>query len=168
MQKKSVIKCQRGASAVEFAIVLPLLLLFVFGIIEFGLLLYNKAVITNASREGARAATLFRTTIDGTPTYLPQGGQTDSGSTSVWGVVNQYCANHLITFGGATTPSVTVVNPSGAAGTPPNEYRTVTVAFNYTFLVLPRILATFFGGTPSGAIPLNAVTQMRTEYQGGL
>jgi Flp pilus assembly protein TadG len=168
MKKGLFFKCQQGASAVEFAIVLPLLLLFVFGIIEFGILLYDKAVITNASREGARAAALFRTTIDGTPTYLPQGAPGDSGNTSVYGVVNDYCANHLITFGGTATPSVTVINPSGAAGTAPDEYRTVTVAFGYNFLVLPNILAGFFGGTMSGPIPLNAVTQMRTEYQGGL
>ena len=170
MKKRLFFKCQQGASAVEFAIVLPLLLLFVFGIIEFGILLYNKAVITNASREGARAASLFRTTTDGTPTYLPQGALGDNDSTSVRGVVNQYCANHLISFGGSTTPSTTVVPASGAGGTPPDEYRTVTVLFPYNFLVLPNILAGFFGGsgTLSGPIPLQAVTQMRTEYQGGL
>jgi hypothetical protein len=46
---------QKGAAAVEFAVVLPLLVLLLFGSIEFGLLLYNQEVITNASREGARA-----------------------------------------------------------------------------------------------------------------
>lgn len=48
-------KNQKGAALLEFALVLPILLLLVFGIIEFGLLFYNKQVITNASREGARA-----------------------------------------------------------------------------------------------------------------
>ena len=46
------IKDQDGATVVEFALVLPLLVVFIFGIIEFSLLLYNKAMITNASREG--------------------------------------------------------------------------------------------------------------------
>ena len=46
---------QRGAAAVEFAVILPLLVVLVFGMIEFGIMFYNKAVITNASREGARA-----------------------------------------------------------------------------------------------------------------
>ena len=46
---------QKGVAAVEFAIVLPFLVLLVFGTIEFGLMFYNKQVITNASREGARA-----------------------------------------------------------------------------------------------------------------
>ena len=53
-------KNQTGASAVEFAIVLPILVLLVFGIIEFSVALYDKAMITNASREGARAAIVFR------------------------------------------------------------------------------------------------------------
>ena len=53
-------KDQTGASAVEFAIILPLLVVFVFGIIEFGLIFYNKAMLTNASREAARAGIVFR------------------------------------------------------------------------------------------------------------
>ena len=48
-----------GAAAVEFAIVVPLLLLLLFGIIEFSLLLYNKAMLTNASREGARFGIVY-------------------------------------------------------------------------------------------------------------
>ena len=47
---------QKGAALLEFAIILPFLLVLVFGMIEFGLIAYNKQVITNASREGARWA----------------------------------------------------------------------------------------------------------------
>ena len=47
-------KNQDGASAVEFALVLPILVLMVFAIIEFSVALYDKAMMTNASREGAR------------------------------------------------------------------------------------------------------------------
>ena len=48
------IKNHRGASAVEFALVLPLLAVILFGVIEFGLLMFDKQVITNASREGSK------------------------------------------------------------------------------------------------------------------
>ncbi|MGD8892889.1 MAG: pilus assembly protein, partial [Desulfobacterales bacterium] len=60
MKRKILIEDQNGATVVEFAIILPLLIVFLFGIIEFGLLLYNKQVITNASREGARAGLVVR------------------------------------------------------------------------------------------------------------
>ena len=54
------IKKEEGASAIEFALVLPLLLVLVFGIIEFSILFYDKAMLTNASREGARVGIVYR------------------------------------------------------------------------------------------------------------
>jgi Flp pilus assembly protein TadG len=47
---------ERGASAVEFALVLPLLLLVIAGIVDFGRALFTQVILTNAAREGARAA----------------------------------------------------------------------------------------------------------------
>ena len=51
-------KDESGAAAVEFAIVLPVLLLLVFGIIEFGLLFNRYITVTHAAREGVRVAAL--------------------------------------------------------------------------------------------------------------
>ena len=51
---------QRGAAAVEFALVMPLLLLLVFGIIDFGLMINEKTVVANAAREGARDGAISR------------------------------------------------------------------------------------------------------------
>jgi len=48
----------RGSAAVEFAMVLPLLLLLVFGIIDFGRMLNAKITLNEAAREGARSAAL--------------------------------------------------------------------------------------------------------------
>ncbi len=47
---------RRGAAAVEFALVAPVFLVFLFGTIELGRLALSRNVITNASREGARLA----------------------------------------------------------------------------------------------------------------
>lgn len=47
---------ERGASAVEFALVLPVLLAILLGIMEFGFLFNQQASATNAAREGARYA----------------------------------------------------------------------------------------------------------------
>ena len=48
----------RGAAVVEFALVLPILVLFVFGIIEFGRAYNARIELTSAVREGARAVAL--------------------------------------------------------------------------------------------------------------
>lgn len=63
-REQAVRRCrgERGASAVEFAIILPLLILLVFGIAEFSIA-YNRAQgIHAASREGSRIAALPQTT----------------------------------------------------------------------------------------------------------
>jgi hypothetical protein len=50
------VKRERGAAAVEMAIVIPLLFLVVAGIIDFGRFFFLQIQLTNAAREGARAA----------------------------------------------------------------------------------------------------------------
>jgi Flp pilus assembly protein TadG len=47
-----------GAEAVEFALVVPIFLLLVFGIVDFGYMINRDTMVNNASREGARAGAL--------------------------------------------------------------------------------------------------------------
>ena len=51
---------RRGMATLEMLFVLPLLFLILFGIIEFGLVLGRWQTVTNAAREGAREAIVFR------------------------------------------------------------------------------------------------------------
>jgi hypothetical protein len=51
-------KKRLGAAAVEFALVAPLFILLTFGILEYGRMVMVQQVLTNAAREGARAAVL--------------------------------------------------------------------------------------------------------------
>ena len=85
MQKESIFFNQKGAAAVEFAIVIVLLLTLIFGMIEFSLAMFNQQVITNAAREGARA---------GIVAHLDRLSNDDIAE-----VVVDYAAKHLITFG---------------------------------------------------------------------
>ncbi|HEY8891448.1 MAG TPA: TadE/TadG family type IV pilus assembly protein [Clostridium sp.] len=48
------LKNEKGQSLVEFAILLPVLLLLLMGILEFGLMLNSYLTINNSAREGAR------------------------------------------------------------------------------------------------------------------
>ena len=131
---------QKGAAAIEFAIILPLLLTLVFGIIEFGFLLYDKAMITNASREGARAGIVY-----------VSGGISDAEiQTGVTTVVNNYCSSYLITFGASSTIGVTSTRAGGNL--------TVRVTYAYDFLVLPNFVTDIVGN-----INLAAQTIMRME-----
>jgi Flp pilus assembly pilin Flp len=49
------VSSDRGAAAVEFALLLPLLVLIVFGLIDFGRAINAQITLTQAAREGARA-----------------------------------------------------------------------------------------------------------------
>lgn len=53
---------ERGQTIVEFAIVLPVLVLLLLGIAQFGLSFHDYLAITDAARVGARAAAVNRTT----------------------------------------------------------------------------------------------------------
>ena len=132
---------QKGAALVEFAIVLPLLLVLVFGMIEFSILFYDKAVITNASREGARAGIVYDF-----PNRISTGG--------IETIVGNYCSGRLITFGSTNQETTTVSGPCINAG----DTISVTVTYPYDFLVLPNFVETL-----TGSINLSAATIMRCE-----
>jgi Flp pilus assembly protein TadG len=62
MLKNKIIKC-KGQALVEIALVLPILLLLLFGIIEFGRILNAYIMVSNASREGARYSAVGHTDV---------------------------------------------------------------------------------------------------------
>src|SRR6476661_2891512 len=117
---------QAGSQAVEFALVLPFMILIIFAVLDFAFLTYNKAVITNASREGARRAILL-TTANWTAASVPAIRQTACN----------YARTSLIRFnngaGNATCtgdgdPTITVTPAAAAPAF--NDPVTVTVTFD--------------------------------------
>jgi Flp pilus assembly protein TadG len=126
---------ERGASAVEFAILLPVLMLVLFGTIDFGMVMYSREVLTNASREGARAGIVQQTP-------KPTVGQIQS-------VVTTYLSSTGI------NPSNVTVTVTGAGGVFPNNL-TVTTSYPYQFFT-PGILGL------GNSITLTTQTVMRHE-----
>jgi Flp pilus assembly protein TadG len=70
---------QAGASAVEFALILPLLLLFTFGIIEFGLVFYQVNMAEKATQLGVRKAVTWDPVAAELATFTPTGGGLGAG-----------------------------------------------------------------------------------------
>ncbi|MEQ1824958.1 MAG: TadE/TadG family type IV pilus assembly protein [Pirellula sp.] len=68
--KRSVIRT--GAALVEFALVAPLMILFTLGLIDIGRMTMVKQLLVNASREGARRATLPNATSFGVESEVQQ------------------------------------------------------------------------------------------------
>jgi Flp pilus assembly protein TadG len=58
-------KRKGGQSAVEFAILLPLLMLILFGVLDLGRVFFAAITITNAARAGARYATQYPSDTNG-------------------------------------------------------------------------------------------------------
>lgn len=132
----------RGVAAVELALCLPILIVLVFGSIEVGLLFYNEQVITNASREGARAGIVAGTT-----------------NGDIEDIVENYCNGKLINLNGASGSSeleegaVTVTWPEVG-----DEDLTISVSYDYNFL-----LGSMLGVLGYGDVTLSAQTIMRME-----
>jgi Flp pilus assembly protein TadG len=78
-------RSDRGQTFVEFAIVLPILVLLVFGIAQFGLAFRNYLAITDAARVGARAAAVKRTTA---PCTFARSAIQNTVSSDQWGQIS--------------------------------------------------------------------------------
>ena len=150
------LRSPRGQTIVEFAMMLPLLLIIIVGIMDFSILFYDKAVVTNASREGARQGSIFRSNAS-TGAYEPL------NETGIRDAVNGYLSDRAISFASTAATTAALWNatspPSGSWTTTPMSGGTidVLVTYSYTFLALPR-----FAGW-NGTMDISARTIMRME-----
>lgn len=60
LRRRHTLRDERGQTMVEFALVLPILLVILFGIFQFGALYNDYVTLTDASRVGAREAAVSR------------------------------------------------------------------------------------------------------------
>jgi Flp pilus assembly protein TadG len=110
------------------ALLLPILILLIFGGLEFALLFYNQQILTNASREGARLGIVYE--------YNPDNpGDNRASDQEVADVVEEYTSNRMVTFGAQNTPQTTVVREGPAF----QEDLTVRVTYDYEFLYLANL-----------------------------
>jgi Flp pilus assembly protein TadG len=136
---KRLRRSEAGTSVVEMASVLPLLLLLVFAIGDFGIAYTRWNSLTNAVREGARAGVVFRAPCDAATV-----------TTDIQNTVSNFAASS-----GLDGPSIvtTVTNPCGATDT----QLTVSSTVPYNYIAM----AALAGLAPTAT--LSAQTVMRNE-----
>jgi Flp pilus assembly protein TadG len=109
----------RGAAAVEFALVLPVLLLLIFGIVDFGRMLYTKITLTQAAQSAARATAILG----------DQDGEARKEATAA--------ASGL-------DPNLLSVDPTDCPTPPdPTKNQTVTLTYSFKFVTPLAVIAKF-------------------------
>jgi Flp pilus assembly protein TadG len=122
-----------GQDLIEFALILPVLLLLIIGIMQFGVAVFSYNTIANAAREGARYGTVLCSS------FKPTCGATQFA---------------LIKAKARTL--TTGLNQAALIITPSNPAGSIVVQVDYPVDVIPAII-----GSPK--INLRAVSKMQTE-----
>jgi Flp pilus assembly protein TadG len=143
-------KCESGQSLVELALLMPLLLLLVLGIVDLGRVFNAYIAITNASREGALCGSFY-----------PPGGVADAGvlcgSYYAAGTSNEVLIRERVLREARPTVlldlnRIQITSTGGAPGSP------VTVTVQYPFAAVSLTMQSFLpGGNP---FMLTATTAM--------
>ena len=140
----------------EMAIVIPIFLIMLFGILEFGIVLYDKAIVTNSSLQLAQAGSQMTSSSQALPPTSAEIGKVISAVTSS-AAINNVVGNSLLSFQVSAQPSVTAsVGSWDGLGYP----LTVTVKYTYTSLVLSALIKLFSLANLPNPIPLSSTTTM--------
>jgi Flp pilus assembly protein TadG len=142
-------RIERGVAAVEFAVLVPVLLLIVFGILDFGRAMNYKNELTQVANQVARYAAVNKSPIDGRSAF-PSCGSVKSyfASSSPLRVDTPEIATMISNGTLAITPGSKVGDP-------------VTVKFTTNFSFLPFISSSTFGiGKASSSLSGSATMRL--------
>ena len=133
-----------GSEVIEMALVTPILLLLILGMVDFGFLFQRYVVLTNAAAEGARVASL--------PGYNQADVQARVAAYALAGGIG--ADDGAVT---ASSEAVSIVTPGG---TSPGSR--VTVAHVYNFQFVGPIVA-LVGGSMGGNVTLTSRSVVRHQ-----
>lgn len=138
-QKFKLRKNVKGQAMVEFALVLPFLLLLIMAIIQFGLVLSGYVTVSNAAREGARVGIIEKSNS----------------------AIN---AKVIEAFDGSATlssPSIVITFPEGGSY---SNGKPISVKVNASVSIIVPFLEEVF---PGGSINIERTAVMRVEGYDG-
>jgi len=151
---RKLCKGRAGQAMVEFALVVPIFMLLVIGVIEFGRAWNLQQTITDAAREGARRAVVFDPTLTvaevqtAVKAKIQAAGFDSTLATIVW----QDCT--------AGTGSCTALANFNALNR--GDVLNVQVRMPYRFIFL-KPLMNLANTSSNGSLTLQTATQMRKE-----
>ena len=180
MMENRVLCNERGVQAIELALLLPIFLGILYGIVDFGFMMYQNQIVANASREGARAGIvlsyprptpedisaivcenlknsginpdLVTVNVDVQSAYADSTeSDSSSGSQSFDSAFSAMSASESSSGGGGGS---SVSGTGGSSG----DYLSVDVTFNYEFQFLSKIIPSM-----PDVIPLTGKTVMQLE-----
>lgn len=147
---------QQGAQAVEFALILPFMVLIIFCVLDFGIIAFDKAVITNASREAARRGIVLSAT-----TWNPA---------AIRQVACDYARNALITVSSGTRTATCSGNADPVISVSPTAAPAFgdPVTVNMSYPVNGFSLGSWFNlgtGTSSVGSPLTLTSSSQMSHE---
>ena len=147
-------RSERAQSLSEFALIVPLLIILIFGVVDFGMALRAYITVAQATREGARYAS-----VGNLPGTFTAGGAGDCDGTSEGTAVGKVCTA-LENLNLSNVEDVSVTYPDGEA--PGNSVR-VSAEYEYNFITPLDSILNFLGSSSDGTITVSATTDMRLE-----
>src|ERR1700674_545823 len=144
----------RGQALVEFAMVLPVFMVLLVGMLDAGFGLYNKMTIISAAREGARAAVSIDTTNSASLQSIPSVVQAAAINAAAQGGITTANSNIAVTVACvAGTGHSSPCNFGSGPGTAAQQGDAVKVTVTYTY---PTLFKFLFGA----GIDMDSITQM--------
>jgi Flp pilus assembly protein TadG len=141
-------KGERGSAFVEFALVAPILLLLMFGVLDFGRLFFTQLTLQHALREAGRFA------VTGNKLPSPGGGSSKmSRVASIKQIAQQSAA-------GLDLTNIQIKSVNGGTNHAGGPSDTVTISLTTNVKLLTPLVATFF---PQGASKIEASTTFKNE-----
>jgi len=124
---RGFLKCEQGTQMIEFAFLLPILVLLFAGTVEMGRMFYTYTTLQKSTEVGARYLSATLVQSDGT---YPSANSATAKNLVVCGKVD--CTGQAAIANNLTTTNVTITPPGTGAGT---RYVTVSMSYAYQPLV---------------------------------
>jgi Flp pilus assembly protein TadG len=146
---------QQGAALVEFALIVPLLLMLFLGIVEFGVMMMHQLSLAQVAREGSRAASLGNTVTQVNQRMLNMAGALPNQ--------NEFVTSLKYSTDQGTTYPYTLGNAGGGVENNAPAGSLIKVQLDWPHHFLTGSFFSWMSNAQGDRLPLRAIVIMRRE-----